>query len=121
MSDKKLEIIPMLDDLLGAGVSAGVAGLRGKSPGRCAAEQLASAMVAKNVANYTAFTDGMTSDALQVPINETDMLTGVVRAGWSMYKGRSSQENIMEGLGGVLASVMGRELRKSFFPSASAP
>lgn len=120
MSEKKLVLIPMLEDLLAAGAAAGVASFRGKSAGRSAMEQLVSSLVAKNIANYTTMTDNLTSNAFQVPIDESDVLTGVVRAGYGMYMKRSNQEVVMDGLGGVLAQLLGRELKKTFFGTTTA-
>lgn len=115
MSDKKLVILPTIEDLLAAGVAAGMSAMRGASPSRCAGEQLAASLFAKNVANYTTITNNMTTTAFQVPINEADMLTGATRAGWALYKKRDNMSVFWEGVGGVASQLIGRELQKTLF------
>ena len=115
MSDKKLVIIPMFEDLLAAGVAAAAGSFQKQNPGQCALEQLVSAMVAKNVASYTQYTDSLANNSMPVPVSEADMLTGVVRAGYNMYKGGSGQTILLKGLGGVFAQIVGLEIKKSFF------
>lgn len=119
MSEKKLTVMPTLEDLLGAGAAAAMAAFQKMSPSREAVEQLVSQLVAKNLANYVSTTDSMTSNDFPLPVGESDMLTGVVRAGYGLSQSRANKAVLMDGLRGVFASVLGKELRKSFFaPSA---
>lgn len=121
MSSPSLKVIPTLEDFMAGAVAAGVASFQKQSPAREAMEQLGSGLVADNIANYSQFSDNMTSNALSVPIEEGDMLTGAVRAGYSMYNGRSNKAVLMDGVKGVLCRLVGRELAKKFFGGASAP
>lgn len=115
---KSLKFIPDIDDIFGAAVCAGFSMLMKENAGAAAVEQLASQLAADNIANYVDMTNNMTSDKLPLPVTEADTLTGVVRAGWSLYKGRSNQQVLIHGLRGVASRLIGRELRKSVLGSS---
>ena len=116
MSTPTLKFIPNLEDLVSAGVAGAIASFNNQSPSTKAVEQLASGLAADNIAAYSAMTDGMMSEtALSVPIKESDVLAGAVRAGYGMWQGRSNRAILMDGVAGVASKLIGRELRKALF------
>jgi hypothetical protein len=116
MSSPTLKFLPELEDLLAAAASAGIAYFQKENPTREATEQILSAIVAENLANYSSLTDSFKSDSMMV--QEDDALTGVVRAGYSMSRNRSTKAVMMDGVKGVVCQILGRELKKSVFPSS---
>ena len=125
MSNPKLTILPTQSDLVSAGTAAGAnwAFKGGPSPMTGFIEQLVSVIVAHNISARSVMLD---RDPVPVgrddpkftytQIHEYDLWTGVLRAGWSGYKGRSNQQVATDGAKGVLCNVVGRYLDRAFIP-----
>lgn len=108
-----VHLIPDKYDLVSTGLAyAANMWLKG-SPGQGAIEQLASIMVAKNIAERVEMTD-RTADKT---ITEVDIWTGVVRAGWSGFKGRSTNAVIEDGAKGIICNVVARPLTDAILPA----
>lgn len=114
MSEMKL--IPNRDDLASAATAVGSAmAFKGQGePWNAGLEQLVATLVGWNIAERIDSTDR--TSPLTATIKEHDVYTGVVRAGWSAYKGRGNQRIAMDGAKGVICNIVGREIVTQFFP-----
>ena len=112
--------MPELSDVLAAGIAAGAAAAFPNmgSPQTAAVEQGVSQIVGKIAAGYFTITDVATQENLGV--TEHDALVGVTRAGYSLsQKSRKNQRVLMDGLKGVMCSVMGKQLATYLKPATA--
>ena len=111
-----LVLIPNRDDIASSLVAVGSAmAFKGQGePWNAGLEQIVAIIVGRNIAARIESSDR--TDPAGSTVQEYDMYTGILRAGWSAYKSRGNQRIAMDGAKGVLCNILGREVVKSFFP-----
>lgn len=106
-----LDIKPTLGDLFASlvAVVASVANFTGNSnAGQEGLEQLGSQIVGRIAASYFSLTDDLQNDDLG--IKESDIYVGVVRAVYSMSQKRNSTRSMMDGVRGIVYSLIGQQV-----------
>ena len=111
------DIMPKLEDFLAAGAAAAGSMLMSGmgSPQGSAMEQLGAQLVGKLAAGYFSISDVASSEALGV--QERDVLTGALRAGYSLSQKRKNQRVAFDGLKGAVCSAAGRQLKAYLTPT----
>lgn len=108
MSDTtQSDILPQFEDLVGAGLCAvsAMAYPKWGSPASNAGEQLVSSIAGRFMANYFDISNDLHSTSFSV--REKDLMTGLVRGGYSLSQGRSNQRVGADALRGMVVSTLG--------------
>jgi hypothetical protein len=110
-----IDIIPNREDLFSAAfAAAGSFLMKSGSPGMEAAEQLASVLIARNLAagiNSTDSAEGMT-------LKEHDLYTAGIRAGVSLFQKGGQNQVMYSAFNGIASNVLARFLNTRVVPNA---
>jgi len=122
---QKFDVLPKLEDLLSAGICAASAMVwSGQgSPQQQALEQLGSQIAGRVLADYYDVTNNLAQEEDPeggIRLKEKDVMTGGVRAGVSLFQGRSNKRVGMDALRGVGSSLLGRMVARQLEPKPAA-
>lgn len=106
------KLLPNAEDLLSAGVAAGIAYMEKRNLQNEAVYQLVTGLIGDNIAQNSQVLQPLSKQLAPLGANESDVATGAVRAGNAMWRRQSAKEAGKCFLRGAGSRIIARALKQ---------